>query len=563
MSFPPPPRGASGLPPPPLAKPKPTPKPAGGAAMAMPPPPLAAAATSALPPPPAAIASPAAIPPALAAAAVPPPLSPLPKPVASAFPPPPLAALPQGIPPPLAGGAPAGVPPPISAVPAPLAAVPPPVAGKPGAAKLPPPPAAVAKPNASPFPRPAAVPKPAAVPRPAAIPKPAAAGAQLPPPPAAVTRRPSTPAQAMPPPSFGGGPGGEASPEEQREAAHVIQTYYRLYAAKKGYKKLYKERGWTLCASSDRVLTSHVTKSRPTTPNRRRPTRGRRVRSQAQTVPDPERGPSGAGGAGVVVSETAKRALAQSTGQILFDPSKVTLRKTPGKSLEAPEAARPMTGEIPRRARGMTAGGVGRLQGKPARPMSMVLPGAISKAAPASASAGSAFPPPPAFGEKGGGEGGAFPPPPVGETPSTPPPAAATPSATPSEKKRRMTVGKRINTFLQKRPARDELVNKGVLQPDEFQELAKQDMVTQKKDGSDLRPMAMKSSTCMNIRCEKKLKKNAKHNCKKCGRAFCKSCMNKKAKIPELKYNKPVPMCDTCFLKQKAQAQAEADAAGP
>lgn len=39
--------------------------------------------------------------------------------------------------------------------------------------------------------------------------------------------------------------------------------------------------------------------------------------------------------------------------------------------------------------------------------------------------------------------------------------------------------------------------------------------------------------------------------------------MNKKAKIPELKYNKAVPMCDTCFLKQKALAEADAQTRGP
>lgn len=331
----------------------------------------------------------------------------------------------------------------------------------------------------------------------------------------------------------------------------VIQTFFRLYAAKKGYKKLYKERGWTLQAKSERVLTSHVTKSRPTTPNRRRPTRGRRVQSKPQSVPDPERGPAGEGGAGVVVSETAKRALAQSTGQILFDPSSVTLRKTPTRSAEEPTMKRPGTAEVPRRARGMTAGvGTGAGGGRTGRPMSMVLPSGISKQQPSS---GGAFPPPPSFGDSAD----TIPP------PTSPGGPVASPAPVPADRKRRKTVGKVINNFLQKRPARDDLVEKGVLQPDEFQELAKQDMVTKNKDGSSLRPMAMKSSTCMNIRCEKKLKKGAKHNCKKCGRAFCKSCMNKKAKIPELKYNKPVPMCDTCFLKQKAQAEADAQARGP
>lgn len=206
----------------------------------------------------------------------------------------------------------------------------------------------------------------------------------------------------------------------------------------------------------------------------------------------------------MVVSETARRALAQSTGQILFDPSSVTLRKTPTRSSEEPSMARPGTGEVPRRARGMTAGTGG---GKGGRPMSMVLPGGISKRC----STGGGFPPPPAFdGAAGAAATATTTPTPTPASPGGSASSVASPAPAAGERKRRMTVGKVINNFLQKRPARDELVDKGVLQADEFQELAKQDMVTKHKDGSSLRPMAMKSSTCMNIRCEKKLKKGAK-----------------------------------------------------
>ena len=39
-----------------------------------------------------------------------------------------------------------------------------------------------------------------------------------------------------------------------------------------------------------------------------------------------------------------------------------------------------------------------------------------------------------------------------------------------------------------------------------------------------------------------------------CQRLFCKNCMNKKAKLPELKINKAVSICDTCFHLKRAIA---------
>jgi len=135
-----------------------------------------------------------------------------------------------------------------------------------------------------------------------------------------------------------------------------------------------------------------------------------------------------------------------------------------------------------------------------------------------------------------------------------------------AKKKRITTI---LNNFIPKRPSQDELIRQGVLQPEGGAidpAAAAAAIMSSKADDIEVefvertRPRVSASAICLNPKCCKSLKKSNKRDCKRCGKVYCKDCLNKKQALPEMKYSKPVNICDLCFhARRKEELELKAN----